>query len=148
MLEINYAAFTPLTALAGGMIIGLAAAVLLLTSGKVMGASSIVSGALRLQPSDDRTWRWWFLAGLIGMPLIVSLLNGSVSDHVIVRSLPLLITGGLITGFGVIIGSGCTSGHGICGIGRLSPRSILATVIFMAFAIATTSLARHVWGVL
>lgn len=135
--------FTPVSALIGGILIGAAAVLLLALNGRVAGISSIAGGLLRPGP-DDVGWRITFIVGLVigaglyalpaGVPLVIE------------ASLPVLVIGGLLVGFGTQLGSGCTSGHGVCGIARLSKRSILATVTFMAAAIVTVALTRHVFG--
>ena len=133
--------FTPGTALLGGALIGLAAALLLLASGRIAGISGILGGALA-GPGEDRGWR---LAFLIGLPLgaaVVSLVRGGLAISVS-ASPGVLIAAGLLVGFGTQLGSGCTSGHGVCGIARLSPRSLVATGVFMAAAAAVVFVTRH-----
>ena len=128
----------------GGAMIGLAATLLMVSHGKIMGVSGIVS---RLTPpfADDWGWRLSFTLGIIAAPLIVIGLNGAPAIQ-ITSNTGLLIAGGLIVGVGTVLGSGCTSGHGVCGLPRLSPRSIVATGIFMAVAMATVYVTRHVMG--
>lgn len=122
----------------GGMLIGLASWLLLASLGRVAGITDIVSGALlptRAAPTIERAWRWAFLTGLIAAGTgAAAFLN---TPTIPTRPLPLLIVAGLLVGFGTVVGSGCTSGHGVCGIGRRSRRSILATVIFMGAGAAT-----------
>lgn len=132
-------------ALAGGALIGLAAVVLMIADGKVAGISGIVAGLLR-RPDDGTGWRLAFLAGLLaGVPLVTAAL-GNVPHVHIAASLPVLALAGLLVGYGTRLGSGCTSGHGVCGLGRLSPRSIAAVLTFLTTAILTVTLVRHVIG--
>jgi uncharacterized membrane protein YedE/YeeE len=137
--------FTPLSALIGGTLIGLAAVVLWVMDGRVAGISGIVGGIVN--PIDgDTGWRISFLLGLIVAPLAYSAASGGLPSVTISSSLPLLAVGGLLVGFGTRLGGGCTSGHGVCGVARLSPRSLVATLVFMAGGFATTFLARHLFG--
>ena len=124
----------------GGALIGLAALVLLALNGRVMGVSGIFGGIVNL--AGDWAWRAAFLAGCIAAPLLLALTGHSASIQVD-ATLPVLVVAGLLVGFGTALGSGCTSGHGICGISRLSPRSVVATGIFMVVAIATVAIVRH-----
>lgn len=137
--------FTPISALAGGALIGLGAAVLLLGNGRIAGISGIVGDLLR-SPGDGRSWRAAFVTGLIVGPLVYQLFVGHVLPVTIEATVSLLIVGGLLVGFGTNLGSGCTSGHGVCGIARLSPRSIVATAVFMAAGGLTVYVSRHVVG--
>lgn len=137
--------FTPVSALAGGVLIGLGAAVLLILNGRLAGVSGIVGTLLR--PSGEETgWRIAFIAGLIAGPLAYRLIAGGIPPITIDAPWPILVAGGLLVGFGTNLGSGCTSGHGVCGMARLSPRSVAATVTFMLCAMITVYLARHVVG--
>lgn len=136
--------FTPLMSLAGGILIGLSAVLLMAVNGRIAGMTGILSGII--PPfSADWAWRAAFLAGAVVAPLAFILAGGTVEFSVPV-SMPVLVAGGVIVGIGVYFGSGCTSGHGVCGIARLSPRSIAATVIFMVAAVATVYVIRHVAG--
>jgi|SRR6056297_959091 len=137
--------FTPWSALAGGALIGLASAVLLLFSGRVAGVSSITAGLLTKQ-SGGNGWRLAFLGGLVIGVWIYGALGGSLDQVRIDAGWPLLVIGGLLVGFGTQLGGGCTSGHGVCGISRFSSRSIVATALFMASAGVTVFLARHAIG--
>lgn len=137
--------FTPFSALAGGALIGLASAVLLVFSGRVAGISGITGGLLRLVPGD-MGWRIAFLAGLTIGVLGFGAAGGSLEEIHVAADWGLLIGGGLLVGFGTRLGGGCTSGHGVCGISRFSRRSVVATVVFMGAAVATVYLARHVAG--
>jgi uncharacterized membrane protein YedE/YeeE len=136
--------FTPLSATLGGLLIGLAAALLWLTTGRIAGISGIV-GALPTARTGDVAWRIAFLAGLIVAPVIYAMAAGMP----VVRldaGMPVIVAGGLLVGFGTRLGGGCTSGHGVCGIARLSARSLLATGLFMAAGVVTVFLARHIVG--
>jgi len=137
--------FTPLSALIGGLLIGTSAALFLVLNGRVAGISGILGGLI--PPERGHVgWRLAFLAGmLVSAPAFV-MAGGRLPSVELDISLPVLITAGLIVGFGTRLGAGCTSGHGVCGIGRGSPRSIVATLVFMATAITTVFLARHVIG--
>ncbi|WP_375709972.1 YeeE/YedE family protein [Bradyrhizobium sp. Ce-3] len=134
--------FTPLSGLLGGALIGLAAAVLMLLTGRIAGVTGIVGGLL--QPDTaDRLWRIAFIAGLIAAPLIAALFGAPLPRPAMNASLVVVAIAGLLVGFGTRMGNGCTSGHGVCGFARLSGRSIAATFIFMAAAIATVAIVRH-----
>lgn len=136
--------FTPVSGLVGGLMIGLSAAFFLLASGRISGISGILEGALRA-PRDGRGWRLAYLAGLpLGTLLVLMLAPGVAGTPVLPASWGLLALAGLLAGFGARLGGGCTSGHGVCGIPRLSPRSIVATCVFMAVAAVVVLLTRHV----
>jgi uncharacterized membrane protein YedE/YeeE len=138
--------FTPLSGFLGGALIGLAAAALMLLTGRIAGISGIFGGLLT-PGTNDRGWRLAFIVGLIAAPLIAALATGiPLPAPAMPASLILVIVAGLLVGFGSRMGGGCTSGHGVCGIGRVSARSIAATAIFMAAAIATVAIMRHVIG--
>ena len=132
--------FTPIAGLIGGALIGLAAVSLMALIGRIAGISGIVSGLLK-KPSSDTPWRAAFTIGLLGGAVLMRVL-GWGQTPVIAASWPLLVIGGLLVGMGTRIGSGCTSGHGVCGMARLSPRSIVATLVFMAIAIAVVYVRR------
>ena len=137
--------FTPLPALGGGMLIGLAAVLLMAFHGRVAGMTGILSGLL--QPaSGDWGWRAAFLAGAIIAPAIWLFATGEAVAFDNIVSTPLLIAGGLIVGIGVTFGGGCTSGHGVCGLARFSNRSIVATLTFMLFSFVTVYVMRHILG--
>ncbi|MYM73009.1 YeeE/YedE family protein [Duganella sp. FT134W] len=140
-MNIDTMAFTPGAALAGGALIGLAAAVFVLFNGRIAGISGILGGLLKPRRGDIG-WRLAFIGGLIGAPMIYSVVWRLPDIHIGASPLTLIIAG-LIVGFGTRIGSGCTSGHGVCGISRLSPRSIVATLTFMAMGFITVFLVRH-----
>jgi uncharacterized membrane protein YedE/YeeE len=137
--------FTPLSAAIGGALIGLSAALLMLLNGRIAGITGIVAGVL--QPVwNDQPWRIAFLAGLIGAPVLALLAGYPVAKPAIDEGWAVIILAGLLVGFGTRLGGGCTSGHGVCGIARLSPRSIVATGVFMIVAIAVVFIRRHVIG--
>ena len=135
--------FTPVSGLVGGLLIGLAAALLLLLNGRISGISGIVGGLLAPK-SADIGWRVVFVAGLVLGAFIYMPATGDAIPISMQASLPVIVVAGLLVGFGTRLGSGCTSGHGICGIARLSRRSIVATLVFMGVAILTVFLTRHV----
>lgn len=138
--------FTPFASLAGGVLIGLASVLLMLTLGRIMGATGILAGALRPASSEDFSWRAALLLGMFTGPAAVALATGSMPDIQTTVSMPWLAIGGFIVGIGVTYGSGCTSGHGVCGMARLSKRSIVATLTFMLFTGLTVYVIRHVLG--
>lgn len=144
MINIDWAAFTPVSAIAGGLMIGLAAALFILLNGRIAGISGILGGLLTPK-ANDITWRLAFLAGLIGAPLVWLAFQPLPAIR-IDADYPTLILAGLIVGIGTRYGSGCTSGHGVCGISRLSLRSIVATLSFMATGFLTVYLVRHGLG--
>lgn len=134
--------FDPGSALLGGAMIGLAAALLMLTLGRIAGISGIAAGCLD-GGAGDRVWRIAFIAGLIAPPLIVNVIGLPMSAPQVPGRWILIAVAGLLVGFGTTLGSGCTSGHGVCGMARLSPRSITATIIFMVTAMVTVAIMRH-----
>ena len=140
-------AFTPLQSLAGGALIGLAAVALMATMGRVMGATGVLAGFLRPANLSDWSWRAAILAGMISGPVAVMLITGQFPVVQVPVSTTMLIIGGLIVGIGVTFGGGCTSGHGVCGMARLSPRSIVATLTFMLTTGITVFVVRHIAGV-
>ena len=137
--------FTPVSALAGGAMIGAAAALFLLLNGRIAGISGILGGLLA-PPSRETGWRAAFVAGLVLAPFAYAGLSGRLPPVTVGASFPLLILAGLLVGFGARLGAGCTSGHGVCGLGRGSPRSLAATGTFMAIAVLTVLVARHLVG--
>jgi uncharacterized protein len=137
--------FTPISAAIGGGLIGLAAALLMLLTGRVAAISGIFGGCLD-PGARDKSWRIAFLGGLIIAPLSGSLAGFPVPFPEMPVSWIIVIVAGLLVGFGSRLGGGCTSGHGVCGIARLSPRSIAATGILMATAIVVVALTRHLFG--
>ncbi|MEX2122483.1 MAG: YeeE/YedE family protein [Woeseia sp.] len=137
--------FTPVSGFLGGVLIGFAAALLLLANGRIAGISGIVGG-LVLPKSGETGWRVMFVIGLLAGPLALIAARGAPFPVEIMAPLPVMAVAGLLVGFGTRMGGGCTSGHGVCGIARLSPRSIAATLVFMFSAIVTVWLTRHVFG--
>jgi uncharacterized membrane protein YedE/YeeE len=135
--------FTPIASLLGGALIGLAAVLLMWARGRIAGVSGIV--ARLFPPYEDREFagRLAFVAGLIAAPVLVRLATGSLPTQTIAAGTSVLVVGGLLTGFGSVWGSGCTSGHGVCGLSRLSVRSLVATITFMAAGMATVFVMRH-----
>ncbi|MFC3526856.1 YeeE/YedE family protein [Paracoccus mangrovi] len=134
--------FTPLQSAFGGALIGLSAVLLMALLGRVAGMTGILSGAIF---GPDRGWRLAFLAGAIAAPILMGALGAGIAfDSPVPR--PLLVLGGLLVGIGVSYGGGCTSGHGVCGNARLSPRSLVATVTFMLSAGITVYVIRHLIG--
>ncbi len=138
-------AFTPYASLAGGALIGLAAVLLMALHGKIAGMTAILSGVTP-PLATDWNWRAAFLAGAIGMPALLVATGLVVIPFQVPVSTAALVAGGLVVGVGVTYGSGCTSGHGVCGIARLSPRSVVATLVFMGATFATVFVVRHVIG--
>jgi uncharacterized membrane protein YedE/YeeE len=138
--------FTPLASLLGGALIGLAAVLLMAVHGRIAGMTGILSGLLVPQ-QDDWTWRAAFLAGAVAAPaVIVAVLGRADVPFESLVPLPWLAAGGILVGLGVTYGGGCTSGHGVCGLARLSPRSFAAVLTFMATTGLTVFLIRHVFG--
>lgn len=144
-MSIDWSHFTPWTALYGGALIGLAATLLVLLNGRIAGICGIVASLLRPQRGDIG-WRVAFFAGLVAAPLIWQLF-ATLPDIRIDAGYGPLVIAGLLVGVGTRYGSGCTSGHGVCGISRLSPRSIVATLSFMFSGFVTVYLIRHGLGV-
>lgn len=138
--------FTPWASLIGGAMIGLSAVLLMLWQGRIAGISGIASRLL--PPYRDGTFlsRFGFIAGIVAAPLLISWFNGAPISQTVSSNLPLMVVAGLLVGFGTVWGNGCTSGHGVCGLSRLSARSLVATLIFMATAFVTVFIARHVIG--
>ena len=134
--------FTPVSGLIGGLLIGLAAALLLLLNGRISGISGIVGGLL-VPKSSDAGWRVVFVAGLLLGAFAYMLAAGGTIPVQMQASLTVLVVAGLLVGFGTRLGSGCTSGHGVCGIARLSRRSMVATSVFFGVAILTVFLTHH-----
>src|ERR671911_1444506 len=136
--------FTPLSGLIGGLLIGLAVTLVLLLNGRIAGISGIVGGLVNPK-AGDTLWRAAFVAGLILGALAYVLVKGGPTPVDVLASPPAILVGGLLVGFGTRMGSGCTSGHGLCGIARFSRRSNFATAIFFGVAMVTVFLARHVF---
>jgi uncharacterized membrane protein YedE/YeeE len=143
-MQIDWASFTPWSALAGGVLIGIAASLLILLTGRIAGVAGIIGGLMR--PSEgDAGWRIAFAVGMVLAPLLF-LVTATLPPLEIGAGYPMLVAGGLLVGIGTRYGSGCTSGHGVCGMARLSPRSIVATLAFMLAGFVTVYLVRHVFG--
>jgi uncharacterized protein len=140
-MAIDWTHFTPGSALAGGLLIGLAAAWLILENGRVLGASGLLGGLIPPR-AGEWEWRAQAILGLIASPFVARFLFAPAAP-VIEANLVTLIAGGLLVGFGTRLANGCTSGHGVCGLARLSPRSLAATATFMAAGFATVFLVRH-----
>lgn len=139
--------FTPVEAIVGGLLIGLAAGGLMILLGHIAGISGITEEVLPpWEEPEELPWRSGFLLGLIGGPLLFAALGGHMPPAEVRLSGPLMALAGLLVGFGTAYGHGCTSGHGICGLARLSPRSMVAVAIFIATGVATTGVMRHVLG--
>ena len=135
-----------LLSLIGGGLIGGAAALLLATQGRIAGISGIAGGLLAGAPSSDRGWRVAFLGAMLGVGALLALLWPSSIGVPEARSLPTLVVAGLLVGFGTRMGNGCTSGHGVCGLSRFSPRSAAATGTFMGAAFVTVALVHFLFG--
>ena len=138
--------FTPYSALLGGVMIGLASCLLLWTTGRVAGISGVVGG-LWQAVAGDRAWRLVFLGGLVAGGIVAALATPDRLAFTLDRSLPMMAIGGLLVGLGTRIGNGCTSGHGVCGIARFSPRSIVATITFIAAGVVTVFALKTFGGV-
>ena len=137
--------FTPISAAIGGALIGLAAVLLMVFNGRIAGIAGITGGLVNPK-TDDRLWRLAFIVGLIAAPVAAALVGHAVPMPQLPMSMIVIAVAGLLVGFGTRLGNGCTSGHGICGIARLSPRSIAATLVFMVAAMIVVALMRHVIG--
>jgi uncharacterized membrane protein YedE/YeeE len=135
--------FTWPTAFAGGLLIGFAAVVLMISSGRIAGISGIFSSIL--SPSSALPWQWTFIAGLLVSGSMVHFLYSPIAIAIEANT-PMLIAAGLLVGFGTRLGSGCTSGHGVCGISRLSPRSLVATAVFIGMGMLTVFLMSLIGG--
>ncbi|MCB4324207.1 YeeE/YedE family protein [Alcaligenes sp. 13f] len=140
-MAIDWTSFTPWSALFGGALVGLAASILVLFNGRVFGISGLLSGTWSGE-AGDKGWRWMALLGLAAAPWLYRLAEETVPE---VQSQPWIwvVVAGLLVGFGTRLGSGCTSGHGVCGLSRLSPRSLVATLMFMASGFLTVFVLRH-----
>jgi len=138
--------FTPVQSLLGGAMIGLAAVILMIALGRIAGISGIMASLLPPNSARDRGWRIAFLGGLVLSPLLVFNLTSFQVDFQSEASVIALIISGIIAGVGLAFSSGCTSGHGVCGLARLSPRSLAATVTFMGFTFAGVLVSRHLLG--
>jgi len=144
-LAIAWNEFTPWSALAGGALIGLAAAMFVLLNGRIAGISGVIGGLFK-PVKGDMAWRAAFVLGLVASPWLYAL-STALPQPRIDASFAALVIAGLLVGVGTRHGSGCTSGHGVCGLARLSPRSMVATVAFMAAGFATVFVTRHLFGI-
>jgi len=144
-MSIDWNHFTPLAAMAGGVLIGIAAAMFVLLNGRIAGISGVLGGLLR-PVRGDSAWRMAFVLGLVGAPLVY-LLFAALPRPQIDAGYGALILAGLLVGVGTRYGSGCTSGHGVCGLSRLSPRSLVATAAFMGAGFVTVFVTRHLLGI-
>ena len=144
-MAIDWIHFTPWPSLAGGLILGLASAMFILMNGRILGISGILGGLLRIQPGEV-AWRLTFLLGMVAAPLVLSLVlpTGFIEAPRIEAGYGAIAIAGLLVGFGTSYGSGCTSGHGVCGLSRLSLRSLVSTLTFMAFGFLVVYVLRHV----
>jgi uncharacterized membrane protein YedE/YeeE len=141
-MTIDWINFTPWASLAGGIVIGLAAAMFLVFNGRIAGISGILGGLLEW-PKGDISWRLAFLIGLVAAPLAFSVVAPLPAVQIDADTSTLIVAG-LLVGVGTRYGSGCTSGHGVCGLSRFSPRSLVATVAFMLAGFATVFVVRHI----
>jgi uncharacterized protein len=137
--------FTPISSITGGILIGFAAGAMLLLDGKIAGVSGIVAGLLR-PVAGDTLWRSCFIAGLLAGGLLLRLLDPAAYAFTLQRSAGAIVCAGLLVGFGTRLGNGCTSGHGVCGISRLSPRSLIATGTFITIGALTVFIIDHIFG--
>lgn len=144
-MQIDWLSFTPIPSLLGGMILGLAAALYVFLHGRILGISGIVSGLLHPKMTD-LAWRLSLVLGLISAPFLAALFFGIIPVVEIDSSWLAIVIAGLLVGFGAHYGSGCTSGHGICGLSRLSPRSLAATLAFMSAGFVMVFVIRHLIG--
>jgi uncharacterized membrane protein YedE/YeeE len=143
-VTIDWTVFTPWASLAGGALIGLAAALFVLANGRIAGVSGVLGGLLAPR-GGDTGWRLAFVLGLVGAPLVYALVTALPVPRIDAGSAA-LVAAGLLVGVGTRVGSGCTSGHGVCGLSRLSPRSLVATLLFMGAGFATVFVLRHLVG--
>ncbi|UQR60565.1 YeeE/YedE family protein [Bradyrhizobium sp. C-145] len=135
--------FTPIASLVGGALIGLSAVLLMWANGRIAGVSGIAARLFPPYEDGEFAGRLALVAGLVAAPMLVLFVTGSLPAQTIAAGPAVLIVGGLLTGFGSVWGSGCTSGHGVCGLSRLSARSLVATITFMATGVATVFVMRH-----
>ena len=142
-MTINWMEFTPLMSFIGGLLIGAAALILMVTKGRVMGISGILAGMIPATSSFEFLWRLAFVAGVIAGPLLLVQFDLYVINVVSVADGAMLYLAALLVGVGTAIGSGCTSGHGICGLARLSPRSLAAVMVFVLAGVITVTILRH-----
>lgn len=141
--------FTPGAAILGGALIGLSSVMVMLFFGRIAGIIGIAARAVKTVavPAEDQDWRIAFMLGLMAAPLTLWLVTGTTVEQTVSNNLPVMGLAGLLVGFGTALGSGCTSGHGVCGLARLSTRSLVSVAIFMGFGFATVFVVRHILGV-
>ncbi|MBM1689303.1 YeeE/YedE family protein [Sulfitobacter geojensis] len=139
-------AFTPIQSLGGGALIGLAAVLLMLGLGRIFGATGVLSGLIFFENRDELSWRAALVVGMILAPPLLFVVTGSMPTLTIPVNPAMIVIGGVIVGLGASLGSGCTSGHGVCGLSRLSARSLVAVPTFMLTGAVTVFLIRHVFG--
>jgi len=137
--------FTPIPSLIGGALIGLSTSMLLLFNGRVAGVSGILGGVL-IRRAGDVAWRLFFLAGLVAGGALMAQVHPSAFPSAPLRSAPVIVLAGLLVGYGTRLGNGCTSGHGVCGISRMSARSIVATIVFMTAGMISVFITHHLLG--
>jgi uncharacterized membrane protein YedE/YeeE len=138
--------FTPFASFGGGLLIGLGAVLLMLGLGRIFGATGILSGLVFMDSREEFSWRAALVLGMVLAPVPVFLATGAMPELTVPVSPLMIVIGGVIVGFGASLGSGCTSGHGVCGLSRLSVRSLVAVPVFMATAGVTVFVIRHVFG--
>ena len=144
MMPVVPTEFTPWASLFGGVLIGLSAVMVMALFGRIAGIAGISRGALGMSGAGDWQWRIAFVAGLVAAPLLVAVVSGEGVAQSVPTNLPMMALAGLLVGAGTALGSGCTSGHGVCGLARLSTRSLAAVLTFMAVAALTVFVLRHV----
>ena len=138
--------FTPISSFGGGLAIGLGAVILMLSLGRILGATGILSGTVFVEDKEELKWRAAMILGMIAAPILIFLFTGKMPEVNVPISPLMIVLGGVIVGFGASLGSGCTSGHGVCGLSRLSVRSLVAVPTFMATGVITLYIIRHVVG--
>ena len=138
--------FTPISSFGGGLAIGLGAVILMLSLGRILGATGILSGTVFVEDKEELKWRAAMILGMIAAPILIFLFTGEMPEVNVPISPMMIVLGGVIVGFGASLGSGCTSGHGVCGLSRLSVRSMVAVPTFMATGVITLYIIRHVVG--
>jgi len=138
--------FTPISSFGGGLAIGLGAVLLMLSLGRILGATGILSGTVFAEDREDLKWRAAMIVGMTAAPILIFLFTGKMPEVNVPISPLMIVVGGVIVGFGASLGSGCTSGHGVCGLSRLSVRSMVAVPTFMATGVITLYIIRHVVG--
>lgn len=138
--------FTPYMSLGGGLLIGLGAVLLMLGLGRIFGATGVMSGLVFVDSKDEFLWRAALVVGMILSPIVIYAVTGAMPELSVPISPWMIAVGGVIVGLGASLGSGCTSGHGVCGLSRLSIRSIVAVPTFMLTGAITVYLIRHVFG--